>query len=282
MANPRRIPGKGGLKPRDPDRRVLYVEDYLTGDAIRPASRLFQPRDAEAQAGVPIPQVGPGTLVDRLTKVASWPMYLNDQLGDCFWAGEAHASTSQRVYAGYPEVHFANAAITKGYESAGYVPGDPSTDNGTDPAQGLKYLHDVGWMDQTGVKHQLAGYAFFRDVANFRLQAEVLAATGSLGIGFTCTQEYEDAFSEGIPCQVVPGDQPVGGHWITRQARLTGVTGILDDITWGGAQRMTLAYHRAQVIEVAMKVSQDYVTASGTTIQGLRLGDLLEDMSQVE
>ena len=196
--------------------------------------------------------------------------------------GSEHGFTAQGVYAGWPEVHFTNDAIVTGYESTGYVKGNSSTDNGTDPAQGLKFLHDVGLVDPSGKVHKVAGYAFFKDVTNFPLMAQVLAAGGTLGIGFNCTQGYEDAFSQGVPATYQPGDPTVGAHWIVRQRRSVGGTGTLWDATWGALQKMTRRYHAAQVTDVAMIVSEDYINANGQTMQGYDLQQLLDDMSDVE
>ena len=266
MANPDRVPGKKGHLPRDPDRYVLTLEHYL--------------RPWEGQVASALP-AAPGD-VDRETAVTDWPMYLNDQLGDCFWAGSGHSFTAQRVYAGYPEVHFSDAAIQAGYESTGYVPGDPSTDQGTDPAQGLKFLHDVGLVDPDGSTHKVAGYAFFGNPRNTSLMAQVLAAGGTVGIGFGCTQGYQDAFSQGVPCTWKPGDPVVGGHWVVLQQRSVGGVGVLHEITWGAEQRITRAYNWHTITDAAFIVSQDYVQANGTTLQGLDLEQLLADMSDVE
>jgi hypothetical protein len=284
MANNSRSPGKKGLKPRDPDRYVLTVEHYLRPWEGPVRSRFITP----AQALPP----EPGD-VDRESLVADWPMYVNgpdpsnppyapDGLGDCFWAGSGHSFTAQRVYAGWPEVHFSNDAIVTGYESAGYVRGDENTDQGTDPAQGLKFLHDTGLADPDGNTHKVAGYAFFGNPRNVSLMAQVLAAGGTVGIGFGCTQGYEDAFSQGVPCTWHPGDPVVGGHWVVLQRRSVGGVGVLHEITWGAEQRITRRYNWHTITDAAMIVSQDYIEANGVTLQGFDLEQLLADMSDVE
>lgn len=304
MANPARTPGLYGLKPRDPDRKVPILEHYL-----RPWEGPVAPRQRSALhyatatggtitwsgGGLSAPQPLPPAFgdIDRLTAVQDWPLYVNgpdpsnpsfarDGLGDCFWAGSGHGFTAQRVYAGFPEVHFSNGAIVKGYESTGYKPGDSSTDTGTDPAQGLKYLHDTGLVDLAGEVHTVAAYAFFADPRNTALMAQVLAAGGTLGVGFQCTQGFENAFSEGVPCTYQPGDPVVGGHWIVLQRRSVGGVGVLKEITWGATQPVTRRYHWHQVGDVAMIVSHDYIRANGTTLQGLDLEQLCEDTADAE
>jgi hypothetical protein len=308
MANPARTPGKYGLKPRDPDRRVPILEHYL-----RPWEGPVAPKRRHPDAGFycgnitvtstigggaggstvqPLPPA-PGN-IDRLSAVKDWPLYVNgpdpsnpsyapDGVGDCFWAGSGHMFTALRVYAGYPEVHFSNAAIIKGYESTGFDPSDPvNTDQGTDPAQGLKFLHDVGLVDVNGDAHTVAGYAFFAEPRNTNLMAQVLSAGGTVGVGFNCTQGYQQAFANGAPCEWEPGDPEVGGHWVILQQRSVGGVGVLHEITWGSKQRVTRRYMWHTITEAAMIISQDYIQANGDTMQGLDLPQLLADMSDVE
>jgi hypothetical protein len=303
MANDARVPGKKGLRPRDPGRKVPILEHYL-----RPWEGPIAPR-GRSHPGYGLGGGGSGTItftttvtpplppatgdIDRLSAVKDWPMYVNgpdpsnpdyapDGIGDCFWAGSGHMFTALRVYADYPEAHFSNTAIIKGYQSTGYVPGDGSTDQGTDPAQGLKFLHDVGLVDLNGDAHTLAGYAFFADPRNAQLMAQVLAAGGTVGVGFNCTQGYEQAFNDGAPCQWQPGDPTVGGHWVILQQRSVGGAGVLHEITWGSKQRITRRYNWHTVTDAVMVVSDDYIRANGTTMQGLDLEQLLSDMGDVE
>jgi hypothetical protein len=278
VANLARTVGCYGLKPRDPDRRVPIVEHHLR-PWEGPVALLRRPTAAEGGAA-PLPAAPPD--VDRETEVSDWPMYGNDVLGDCFWAGSGHSFGAMSVYGGHPEVLFTDDAIITGYKSTGYIPGDPSTDNGTDPAQGLRFLHKTGLVDAAGKTHKLAAYAFFADLRNFQLMAQVLAATGSLGIGFNCTQGFEQAFAAGEPVTYVPGDPVVGGHWVVLQRRRFGGIGILEEVTWGAVARVTRAYHWATVTDVVMLVSEDYIEANGLSMQGIDLEQLCEDTADAE
>ena len=307
MANPGRTPGRYGLKPRDPDRRVPILEHYLRPweGPVAPRSRsggmttfcnggtitLGAGGGGAYSAPQPLPPAQGD--INRLTAVTDWPMYANgpdpsnpsyaaDGLGDCFWAGSGHMFTALRVYAGFPEVHFSSAAIVKGYESTGYVPGDSTTDNGTDPAQGLKFLSTTGLVDLTGEVHQVAAYAFFADPRNTNLIAQVLNTFGTVGIGFNCTAGYERAFSEGVPCEWQPGDQVVGGHWVIVQRRSVGGVGILKEITWGSVQAITRRYNWHTVTDAVAIASHDFIAANGETVQGMDFAQLCADTQDAE
>jgi hypothetical protein len=283
MANPARRPGKRGLRPRDKGRKVPYLEHYLRPWEGPVASRRTPGTSFPhvLHTGEPLPPVGNAD-VDRLSAISQLPMYGNDTWGDCFWAGAGHSFGAMSVYAGWQEALFSDDAILAGYASTGFDPATGAGDNGTDPAQGLKYLATTGLAGMDGRAHKLAAYAFFRDPTDLGLIAQVLAATGSVGIAFNCTQGYEDAFSAGQPATYHPGDPVVGGHWVVRQRRSVGETGTLWDVTWGGVQRMTRRYHWHQVTDVVMLVSEDYIRAGGTTLQGLDLEQLISDTADAE
>lgn len=85
-------------------------------------------------------------------------MYLNDSLGDCVIAGMAHVEGVLTANAGWPVV-LNDAQITALYSAiGGYVPGDPSTDQGCDEQTALNYWQQKGLarMDKQGFLLDLA------------------------------------------------------------------------------------------------------------------------------
>lgn len=82
-------------------------------------------------------------------------VYLNDKLGDCVIAGMAHVEGVLTAGAGSPYV-FSEAEITALYGAiGGYVPGDPSTDQGCDEITALNYWQHKG--APAGL-HKITGY----------------------------------------------------------------------------------------------------------------------------
>lgn len=275
MANDPRAPGKKGRLPRDPHKRVPVLEYYL------------RPWEGPITASGSLPPVtGP---VDRETKVADWPMYLNDQIGDCTIAGICHSFSAMAVYAGFPEPHFTDQDVTAAYSAvSGYVPGDPSTDNGADMATVLTYMSKTGIPDDTGKVHKVAAWAAFGDPRNESLLKQTLAATGTVYLGSEIQQSQEDQFSSGEPWRWERGEQPIGGHCYVLQRRRTSGTGVLEMVTWGAVQRATLEFQwnaASAAIgggEAFYVASEDYVQASGQTLQGLDLQQLMADSQDVE
>jgi hypothetical protein len=84
-------------------------------------------------------------------------IYCNDTLGDCVIAGIAHIVGALTGNAGTPPVIFTNDQIIALYSAiGGYVPGNPSTDNGCDEQTALNYWENNG-TDPTGA-HKIAGW----------------------------------------------------------------------------------------------------------------------------
>lgn len=253
MANPPRTPGKYGRRPRDTTRWAPTLEHYLT---------------AELPAAPPI--------VDRATKVSQWPMYLNDQLGDCTCATVGHEIEAWTAYAS-AEVSLADSDILALYEAVGgYVPGDPSTDNGCEIQDVLAY-----WQ-RTGVAgHKIAAYAALGDCTNLTLMKQCLQTFGTVYLGINCPQSAETQFSAGEVWTVVPGSPNAGGHAIPLQRWDEARLGDLEVVTWGSLQRMTMAFAAEYVEEAWVPVSADWVTANGDTITGFNLAQLEADLAAV-
>src|SRR5436190_15974434 len=104
MINPGKLPVKLGKRAPILDKRTFQLARYL------PA--ILPPAPPETDGYV--------------TKVPSFPMYLNDQLGDCVAAAAGHIINQETYYASGTEALPTDAQILKTYEDVGgYVPGDP-------------------------------------------------------------------------------------------------------------------------------------------------------------
>lgn len=264
MANDSRTPGMYGRQPRDITRFAPRLEDYVHGPL--------------RVAGLP-PASG---VVDRATKVSDWQMALNDQLGDCTIAGAAHLFAATSVYAGHPEPLFSDAELVKAYSAvSGYVPGDPSTDDGAVMQNVLDYLKATGMTDTTGKVHKVAGYAAFGNPHDEILLAQVLNTFGSVYVGVNLPQSAEDEFAAGEPWTYQPSSPIAGGHCIALQERAVGGVGVLRYVTWGALQRTTRQFQTYYAEEAWAVVTEDWVTANGTTVEGLDLAQLLSDLQFV-
>jgi hypothetical protein len=278
MTTPARTPGTYGRNPRDPSRFCLTLESYV------------YPQNA-----VELPPVAYNVDVDYATKVASWPMYCNgpdpenavlcpgspNGAGDCTCAAFGHMIQSWTAYAGTEITVPAKDIIAMYSAISGYDPQTGANDNGCDMQTVLEYMRNTGLPDGAGTVHKVAGYARFGDPTNEALLATVLNAFGTVYIGANIQQAQEQQFSAGEPWAYVAGSAVVGGHAICLQQRRGTGTAKLEDVTWGALQPAATSFQQYCVDEAYAVVSQDFIDAHGTTVEGLDLAQLLADMSQV-
>lgn len=262
-------PGKLGRKPFDPTKPHLVFEKYLN-----PRMKLAAPG---------LPAVNWTADVDRSSQVSSIPMYLNNQLGDCTIAGIGHLFGAVSVYGGHGEVLFEDAEIQAIYSRVGgYVPGEPSTDQGCNMADVLADNKANGIADNAGIVHKNLGYARLGNPADEELVAQCLDVFGSLYVGFNVQSHMMSQF----PDQVwtwQPGDSIEGGHCVVLQRRYPcgSMHGVLEYWTWGARQRADFGWQAYAVEEAWVVVTPEWLTAAGQTVEGLDLDQLLADMSDV-
>lgn len=243
---------KLGRLPRDTTRPALTLENYLTGPGLPPAPLI----------------------VDRASKVSSWPMYSNDRIGDCTCAAAGHIIQGWTAYAG-TESTVSNSAVLKGYEAvSGYNPVTGANDNGAQLQDVCKYWEQTGFAG-----HKLAGYAAFGDPTDLYLMRQVLNTFGTVYVGINCPESAQEQF--GQVWEWEPNSPIEGGHAICLQQVVTDQIGINHFVTWGALQKATNAFVEHYVEEAWCVVSQDWIGANGTTIEGLDLTQLLSDMEYV-
>lgn len=179
---------------------------------------------------------------------AAWGEMLNDTLGDCTIAAPGHGI--QVVTRNTPdgEVTPPDSAIEDTYEKAcGYVPGDPSTDQGGDIPTVLNYIRKNGLAG-----HKLYAYADPNpnDIAHVK---QAIAEFGVVDIGLQLPLSAQSQVGAlwdivGDPTKdpnSLPGSW--GGHSV--------ICGKYDAstiscITWGGVQPMTWRFFLTYVDEV--------------------------------
>lgn len=259
---------KGAL-PRDKSVAAPSLEAYLT-DAKR-----FGAYDR-------ILPVANGK-VDRESKVTSWPMYRNDQLGDCTVAGMFHSVSAVEAFAstmtGTPI--FSDDEATKIYSAvSGYDPVTGANDNGATLADVCKYMVKTGAHDIQGKRHQLLAWAEIEDFTNLKLLKRVLNAFGTVYLAIDCPVSAMDQFQAGQPWTLDPESPSDGGHCIPLQYNAVN-TGEWNDetvITWATEQKMNEAFAKAKIVEaVAIVPAASVDPATGLNPAGLDLHALVTD-----
>ena len=248
-----------GKKPPKIDKRTLKFSKYLKSNL---------PAPAEA--------------VDWSSGVTKWGMMLNDQLGDCTIAGCGHAVQGWSA-ANAHELTLPDWVILDYYEVwNGYVPGNPSTDQGGVEIDVLNYWRKYGFGYRKNHKGANGLYAYAdpnpRDVTHVK-QAISLFGGVYIGLALPLTAQSQTIWSVvGNPDSdpdSVPGSW--GGHavWVCKYD-----TDYLTCITWGGLMKMTWKFWKAYCDESHALLSTDWI-GLGKAPDGFDLATLETDLTQV-
>src|SRR5208282_776283 len=217
------------------------------------------------------PRIDPRTLqlkdlVDRVAPPASANWYggvtsfgamLNDDLGDCTCAALGHAEQVATLNTPIGEITPPDNAILELYEkSCGYVPGDPSTDQGGIIIDVLNFVRKHG-IGHKGSIHQHRGrpilYAYADPSPNdIEHNKQAIDQFGIINIGLQLPVTAQSQIGGvwdvvGNPA-TDPDSQPGswGGHSVTCSAYDPGTTTC---ITWGQLQPMTWNFWNTYVDE---------------------------------
>ena len=202
---------------------------------------------------------------------SNWGMMLNDTLGDCTIAGCAHAIQVCGLNVGYT---FAGETLADGIiESAysawdGYVPGDPSTDNG-----GIELDVLNNWRKSNLGGHQLLGFAD-PVVSNMTEIRQAINLFGGVYIGFSVPQSVMDNANDPTVLWDVNGDNTIiGGHCVF--VPRYDVDGSMTCISWGKLYRMSAAFWMRFVDEAHALLLATWIrnnkTPSGFDLAGMQV-----------
>jgi hypothetical protein len=247
-------PYKLGKHPPVLDDRTLRFSDYLT-------------------SALPAP---PGS-VAYYQKVATWPMYYNDQYGDCTCAAAGHMIENWTASAS-TEVIPPPATVLTFYEH--FVGTPPPPDEGCDILSVLKYWRRAG-LDQ----HKVQAFTSL-DLQDQSQAQSALYLLGGIYIGV----ELPDFAVQGndwlaIPWVVPPGG-PVGNAAPNpRNGHCIPAVGYDPDqlwiVTWGALKSMSWDFYNAYADESYAVVSTDFIGTSGQSPQGFDLAALENDLAQL-
>jgi hypothetical protein len=199
--------------------------------------------------------------VDDLS-ATGWPMYLNDQLGDCTIAAIGHMIEAWTRYGQGKEVLVKDAQVLAAYKAISGYNGDPDTDDGCNMQDVLKYMQKIGIGG-----YKVAAYASL-DHTNLTQMHAAMYLTGHVYIGVNLPKSAEGQFDAGQPWDVTADDGGIlGGHAVT--LGYAGPSALWEVITWGQVQKVTTAW-------IAKYVEEAWVAFSPTWIKGTSAGDSLD------
>lgn len=246
-----------GRAPDVPDPRTLRLENYLDVAALPP----------------------PPPSCDYTVKVPRWPMYGNDELGDCTVAAAGHMVEAWSYTAGHPKAPTVST-VERAYWETGNPPSATGTPNGpTDTGRMERAV--LNYWRKTGIgRDHILAYAAV-PISNVELVKTAIHLFGGVytGIGLPLTAQRQavwDVVGDGRSGASAPWSW--GGHAVPYHAYDEhGVTLV----TWGGLLKATWAFHLAYTEEVYALVNKDWIDRSGKTPSGLNMAALMADLSAI-
>jgi hypothetical protein len=267
-----RSAGKRGANPRSHGVVIPRLENHV---------------DAELLASLP----AASGIVDRESRVGSWPIYLNNQIGDCTCAGMGHAVAQWTAFSGSTPggAMFADQVIQEMYSAvSGYDPTTGANDNGAELYQVCDYMMKTGITDVNGKLHKIAGYADIAGFNNLGYLKQVLNAFGTVYLGVNVGNQDEVNFSDGKPWTLPVNGKQVGAdnvdHCIVMSYSGFSVPGVYDSetiITWGAEQKMNVPWAWTNIGEAIAIVSEDWMEANGDTLLGQSMAQLIAELKSV-
>lgn len=212
-------------------------------------------------------------VVDWASRVTNWPVYLNNQIGDCTCSALGHALEAWTTYAQGTTLAVPDSDVLSLYEAvSGYNPQTGANDNGAVEQDVLAYVQKNGLGG-----HKILAYAQV-DHANPREMKSALEIFGSVYLGIQVPDSAQSQFAAGQPWSVVPGASIEGGHAINLQKW---DTQYMYPVTWGKLQPMTPDFWASYGDEAWVIVTDDWISVKGLTPTGLNLASLLAEFHSI-
>jgi hypothetical protein len=215
--------------------------------------------------------ITPPPAKDWAAAVTDWGMMMNDVLGICVGAGAGHTVQQWTKYAGVEHV-VPDSKILQTYEKVGgYVPGDPSTDNGMDMLSYLNFWRQHGLGEHR--KHRIQAFVTVNP-ANLQEMRTAIYLFGNVYLGVQLPLTAQGADSWQVPPGGLQGDGAPGswgGHCVPVMAYdPTSYTVI----TWGQPMMATAAFVADYADEAYALLSPDWLSGAGLAPSGFDLAAL--------
>ena len=250
------MPGRYKLGKHPPvvDDRTLRFSDYVT-------------------AALPTPPES----VTYYQKVPAWPMYYNDQYGDCTCAAAGHMIQNWTANAS-TEVTPPDETVLTFYEH--FVGTPPPADKGCNMLTVLRYWRKTG-LDE----HKVTAFTSLTLQNQSQAQSAV-SLLGGIYIGVALPEFAVQPDTMLTVPWVVPPGGPVGdaapnqnnGHCIPAVGYDAEQLWI---VTWGSLKSMSWGFYNAYADESYAVVSTDFVGTSGESPEGFNLEALKRDLAQL-
>ena len=229
-------------------------------------------------APFPPPEV---SWITEATASEPWQMLGNDLIGDSVEAAQIHMVEQWSFYSSGTLLHPTTQDAIDLYKiQGGYVPGDPSTDMGTDLPTALQNWQTNGILIQ-GVNHKIHGFVKIDPMDETALQTAI-SRFGNVIAGFQLPASAQTQTSWTVPDQG-PKGEGAPGSWGTFCAPIVARSPLTCTcIAWGGIIKMSHNFWMNYCDEVYVVLSPDWLSATtGLSPSELTLEQLTNDLASL-
>lgn len=247
------MPLKLGKQAKRFDERTLQLRKYLAAE--------LPPRPYQKNWLVGIPSI---------------PMYKNDTLGCCVIARMAHQLDLWSYLTTGKIIGFADDDIISMYSAiGGYVPGDPSTDNGCDMLTAMNYWRQNGFAGRKDLAIEAFVSADPSSPTEF-MDAIWLFGSGAIGVQLPIAVQSTSGWPAppNLTGDWTPGSW--GGHDIDPAAYFAG-NQIVE--SWGGEIKMDDLFFKSYCDEMYCVFFPGWVGVHGVSVSGLNMAQLQADLA---
>lgn len=244
---------KLGKKSPKIDRRTLQLANYLDTAQIPTIPTQF----------------------DWSGKVPSWPMYSNDQIGDCTIASVGHQIMAWTANASAEITPSDHDIITAYSAVSGYDPQTGEGDNGAVELDVLNY-----WRRNGIAGHKIYAYASLQ----LRNHSHIKAACylfGGVYIGLMLPLTARDQAIWTVPNGGLHGNGRPGSWGGHAVPVLAWDAYYLTCVTWGRLQRMTWDFWSKYCDEAYAVLSQDFIDSKGIAPNAVNWNALQQDLKNI-
>lgn len=222
---------------------------------------------------------GPPPITANWLNLSKWDMYGNDTLGDCVEAAAGHMINLWDSFTQTIKQPTTGDVIAAYSAVGGYVPGDPSTDNGTNMLDFLKYWRKTGIAG-----HKIAAFVQLKagDLNELR-QAVALFGAAYIGVQLPLSAQGLEFWSVpgGLTGDGSPGSW--GGHCIPVGAYSETLPPSHRNtvITWGNKLTMSDYFYDCYCDEAYAVLSNEWLMTTGLAPSGFSFSQLEADLSWI-
>lgn len=224
----------------------------------------------------------PPEAVNFLAPVPRWPMFGNDTHNDCVPAAAGHMEQIWSYNSGLDITPTEDEIVTL-YENSGYIPGQPSTDNGWEILPMLKNLRSKGLGGR-----KIVAFAQL-ETGNWEQLELAIALFGAPCLGFALPDGVVPQGPDAPDWTTIPWIWEEGwspnqnnGHCVPVGSYRKKDDGyVAHTVSWAAVMVMNRAFYQGCSDEAWVVFTKDWLDADAKSPSGLDTATLLADLAEV-